>query len=264
MLQFQKYVSIKTGSNYSNKIKPVFKESYYKLRKLAKLKFNCPICGYQGPFVDVSPATGLRKHARCFRCGSMERHRLQKLVIDDVLKRYNPSRYKILHLAPESFFSSYFNELFEDYLSADLSRNDVDVNCDITSMPFKDEEFDFVYASHVLEHVQDDRKALSEVKRVLKPKGIAILPVPIVGKNTVEYLEPNPVETFHVRAPGEDYYERYSQIFSHVEQFSSLDFPDKYQTSLYEDRSIYPSKECPMRQPSLGEKHIDIVPVCFV
>ena len=33
----------------------------------------------------------------------------------------------------------------------------------------------------VLEHVRDDIKAISEIRRVLKPGGIAIMPVPLVA-----------------------------------------------------------------------------------
>lgn len=257
------HVSKSYASKINSKIPATLKENYRRLKDFGKEEFECNICDYHGSFVDIFPETGFRKHAKCLRCGSMERHRLQKLVLDKLFKHY-PYPKKILHFAPEIFFECYFKELSQDYLSADLYRDDVDVKCDITSMPFKDGQFDFVYASHVLEHVQDDLKAISEVKRILKPKGIAILPVPIINKTTVEYLEPNPLESFHVRAPGEDYYKRYSQTFSRVEQFSSTDFPEKCQTFLYEDRGIYPNEACPMRQPSIGKKHVDIVPVCFV
>ena len=34
------------------------------------MKFECPICGYHGPFEDFNSPTGLRKHAKCPQCGS--------------------------------------------------------------------------------------------------------------------------------------------------------------------------------------------------
>jgi hypothetical protein len=96
-------------------------------------------------------------------------------------------------------------------------------------------------------------KALSEIKKILKPgKSIAVLPVPIVCEETVEYLEPNPLENEHIRAPGRDYFERYMQYFSNVQIFTSSDFPEKYQTSIYEVGN------------ALGEKRDDYVPVCFL
>lgn len=264
MLSLPHYLSMNSASGLNSKIRATLRENYYRVKNVGGKIFECPICGYHGPFKDFYPATGLRRNAICFRCGSMERHRLQKLVLDKILKPYSSLNSRIIHFAPEAFFKNHFKRIFKDYLSADLYMDDVDLKCDITSLPFKDGEFDFVYASHVLEHIKDDFKAISEVRRILKPGGIAILPVPIICKTTVEYPEPNPLETFHVRAPGEDYYERYSQVFSRVELFSSKDFPEKYQIFIYEDRSIYPNEGSPMRQPCLGGKHIDIVPVCFV
>ena len=68
----------------------------------------------------------------------------------------------------------------------------VDFKVDLTDLPFSDSSYDFVFASHVLEHIQNDHDALAEIKRVLRPGGIAVLPVPIIGAPTVEYPEPNP------------------------------------------------------------------------
>ena len=140
----------------------------------------------------------------------------------------------------------------------------VDYNIDIQELPFENETYDFVYASHVLEHIPNDEKAISEIRRILKPSGIAILPVPLVAQKTVEYPEPNPNESGHVRAPGYDYFNRYRQYFSRVEEISSESLPSIYQLFVYEDRSQWPTKECPLRSSMEGKKHIDIVPVCFV
>jgi ubiquinone/menaquinone biosynthesis C-methylase UbiE len=46
------------------------------------------------------------------------------------------------------------------------------------SLPFEDESFDTVYSSHVLEHVNDEHKALEEMARVLKANGVAIIGMP--------------------------------------------------------------------------------------
>lgn len=89
----------------------------------------------------------------------------------------------------------------------------VDHNVDLQELPFEDQTYDFVFASHVLEHIPNDEKAISEIRRILKPNGIAILPVPLVAEKTIEYSEPNPNETYHVRAPGFDYFDRYDRYF---------------------------------------------------
>jgi SAM-dependent methyltransferase len=131
-------------------------------------------------------------------------------------------------------------------------------------LPFANGSYDVVYASHVLEHIKDDALAIAEIRRILRPNGIAILPVPIVGGRTVEYDEPNSAEHGHVRAPGLDYYDRYRKVFSEVKVFSSEEFDPGYQVFVYEDRSHWPTPEMPLRLPSDGVRHADFVPVCSV
>lgn len=247
-----------------SKIKHIIKVNNFKLQNKDKQKYKCPICNYYGPFLDINPFTGFRKNVFCPNCSSAERHRLQKLVQDKLFKDQDFSKKRMLHFAPEPFFQKLFKETFKDYISVDLYMENVDVKADIINLPFRDEEFDFVFASHVLEHIQDDLTALSEIKRVIKPTGIAVLPVPILSNKTVEYPEPNPFEAEHVRAPGFDYYNRYANYFQHVEQYSSNEFPEIYQPFIYEDRTVWPPKECPLRQSMAGEKHLEIVPVCYV
>ncbi len=237
----------------------------FRIENFNKPKFKCPICGYYGPFRDLDLSTGSTvKHEKCIRCGSWTRHRLQKLVFNELFQEYDPSTKRLLHFAPETCQRERIPLLFKDYVSADLMMKDVDVQCDITNLPFADGEFDFVLASHVLEHIKGDYKALSEIRRVLKPNGIAVLPVPILGKNTIEYPEANPNEWDHVRCPGEDYYDRYLNFFSVVKQYTSKDFSDIYQIFIYENRNVWPNEPCPLRPPTEGEKHIDIIPVCYV
>lgn len=251
---------------YLVQLKRLIKSTGFKFSHLSQDTYTCPICEYQGPFANfVLAESEIVKDSRCPSCDSFERHRLQKLVIEQLRKDINFWEMRMLHFAPEYFFKEYFEPLVAEYITADLSMNNVDYQVDLTNLPFKDAEFDIVFASHVLEHIKDDHMAISEIRRVLKPKGIAILPVPIVGVQTIEYPQPNPLEAGHVRAPGLDYYERYSNYFRRVEKFSSEDFPNHpYQLFVYEDRSIYPTKNCPWRQPMAGTKHIDIVPVCFI
>ena len=149
-----------------------------KVREPNKEEFDCPVCGYSGPFLDVSRSTGLRRHAECPRCNALERHRLQFLVMDELLKDRDGSKLRMLHFAPEPCFRELFGHRFGRYESADLDMADVDHHVDLLKLPFPDETYDFVFASHVLEHIRDDVKAISEVRRILKPKGIAVLPVP--------------------------------------------------------------------------------------
>ena len=228
-----------------------------------KERFQCPICSYHGPFADVNNFAGFRKHARCPKCGALERHRLQHWVLMQLFQTTNTSGLKMLHFAPEPFFKSVLSNRFAAYETADLCMKNVMHKVDIQNLPFADGFCDFVFASHVLEHIADDRKAISEIRRILKPNGIAILPVPIVCEKTVEYPEANPNEGYHVRAPGLDYFQRYESCFDRVKVHSSEDLPGRYQPFIYEDRSQWPSRACPLRPPMPGDRHADFVPVCY-
>jgi len=235
----------------------------FRLLNHAKAQFECPVCNYTGPFADLHGFAGTRRHAMCPQCDALERHRLQYLAVSDFLAKRNGSAMRMIHFAPEAFFREMFSERFGKYETADLFMKGVDYKADLLSLPFPDESYDVVYASHVLEHIKDDMKAIREINRVLKPNGVAILPVPVVCEKTIEYAVANPSEAGHVRAPGLDYFEKYRRVFDRVEIYSSASFPEKYQVFVHEDRSVWPTKECPLRPPMQGSQHLDFVPVCF-
>jgi SAM-dependent methyltransferase len=250
--------------DYVRRLKGLISLLIFKFRRGEREKFECPICGYIGPFMEIAPATGFRKHAKCPSCNALERHRLQYLVVSDVLRDKDTAHMKILHFAPEPFFRAFFSQRFGQYESADLERKDVDHIVDLQRLPFVDATYDFVFASHVLEHVPDDERAIAEIRRILKPNVIAILPVPLVRENTVEYPEPNPRESYHVRAPGLDYFDRYERHFTQVERRSSDSLPAKYQLYVYENRSQRRTKESYLRPAMESERFSDIVPICYV
>ena len=123
----------------------------------------------------------------------------------------------MLHIAPEPHLSQLFQKAnLVDYLSADLCASKAMVKMDITDIRYSDNTFDVIYCSHVLEHVFDDRKAMREFYRVLKPSGWAILQVPILADKTFEdsaVVYPEERERLfgqhdHVRQYGRDYKDR--------------------------------------------------------
>jgi SAM-dependent methyltransferase len=234
------------------------------LTAIGAARFRCSICQYRGPFFSYMSANARRENAMCPGCGSLERHRLQWLVLDNIPEKSRFHSLSLLHIAPEAFFGRRFRRSFRRYITSDLPGHEVDCAADITELPFANNSFDVVFASHVLEHVKEDRKALAEIRRVLSPLGIAFLPVPIfTGIKTVEYPEPNPSETYHVRQPGYDYYDRYTDFFSKVVKYSSADFSPDFQLYIHEDRSGWPTPTMPYRRPMSGTKHEDVVPVCY-
>lgn len=228
----------------------------------AKQRFRCPICHYRGPFRDVRPPDGETEHSNCPRCGSNERGRLQYLVMEKLRQRFPLDRMTLLHFSPEKFLQPYLRQIFGSYRTAGIFAEPVDVPADLTALPFEDASCDCILASHVLEHIQDDRRAIAEIRRVLRPGGMAILPVPVVSEVTIEYGAPNPHESGHVRAPGPDYFDRYRGAFREVTVWDSSQFPPEYQLLVYEDRTGFPSAGSPLRRPMPGHPHRDYVPVC--
>jgi SAM-dependent methyltransferase len=123
----------------------------------------------------------------------------------------------MLHVAPELCFEPKLKQsLGENYLTADLFHPRAMIKMDITNIEYPPESFDVIYCSHVLEHVQDDRKAMREFHRTLKSDGWAILNVPINAEQTFEdptITDPNErLKAFgqedHVRRYGPDYADR--------------------------------------------------------
>jgi len=236
---------------------------YMKIAGGADAKFDCPICGYYGPFASLGSGARIIRHTLCPRCDLYERHRLQWLALMRLRDSLDYSAMSLLHFAPEPQFKVRLSRLFRTYHTADIADQEVNFVADIRSLPFADASYDMIFASHVLEHVREDDVALGEISRILKPGGVAILPVPVVSPNTVEYPEANLREFGHVRAVGRDYFDKYRLHFSSVRTFDSGDFPERYQLYTYEDRSIYPDTDSPLRGPMPGQRHPDYVPVCY-
>ena len=241
-------------------------ESKWKIiqSKRSTRQFACPICRFEGRFVTDRTLWAQRYAALCPLCRSPERHRLQILAMEELRKSLDFTMLSALHIAPEFALSPILRSWFGDYTTADINPVGVDLVVDLNAIDLPDNSYDVVYASHVLQYIPADNIALKEIARILKPGGFAVLPVPLVGQMTIEYPGPVVSEYGHVRAPGYDYFERYSTHFSSVTTYSSGDFDEKFQLYIYEDRSRYPSKACPYRIASQGARHRDVVPIAFV
>ena len=168
---------------------------------------------------------------------SLERHRQMWLYLQNETDFFTKN-YKVLHIAPEQEFLRKFKKMKNlDYTSADLFSPIVDVKADILDLPFEDESFDVIFCNHVLEHIEDDRKAMSELYRVMKKGGWGILQVPM--KNSLEktyedFTITDPKERQkhfgqydHVRWYGMDYFERLKSVgFDAEANFYSQKFSD--------------------------------------
>ncbi|MCI0442113.1 methyltransferase domain-containing protein [bacterium] len=174
-------------------------------------KFVCVCCG-----ANLSNFNG----QDCPKCNSRLRHRvIFKYLLDhaDLISANQPT--KMLHFAPEYFFRTYFRKFKNiEYYDADLSSSTANYKVDITNIPFKAEYFDSILCVHVLEHIPDDRLAMRELYRVLKPGGWAILQSPVDTNRQTTYEDPtisSPEERLkifgdidHKRVYGLDYKDR--------------------------------------------------------
>ncbi len=151
----------------------LFSKVFYKGKK-----FECPVCN--GKYRKFLPYgyVNVRADAMCPGCLSLERHRLMWLFLHEKTNFFSDTQ-KVLHVAPEQCFHGKFKRYKNlNYKTADLESPLADYKCDIQDMPFETNSFDVVICNHVLEHVPDDKKAMSEIFRILNPGGYAILQVP--------------------------------------------------------------------------------------
>lgn len=149
---------------------------------------------------------------------SLERHRLLWLYLKDHTNFFT-APHKVLHFAPEQAFYKRFRKLKNlEYTTTDLHSPLADVKADICDLPFEDHSFDFILCNHVLEHIPDDDKAMSELYRVLSPGGTAILQIPQDLKREKTFEDDSitdPKERArifgqydHVRVYGRDYFDK--------------------------------------------------------
>ena len=169
---------------------------------------------------------------------SLERHRQMWLYLQNETDFFIKN-YKVLHIAPEQEFLRKFKKMKNlDYTSADLFSPIVDVKADILDLPFADESFDVVICNHVLEHIEDDRKAMSELYRVMKKGGWGILQVPMrnsLEKTYEDFSITDPKERQkhfgqydHVRWYGMDYFDRLKSVgFDAEANFYSQKFSEE-------------------------------------
>jgi SAM-dependent methyltransferase len=227
----------------------------------------CPVCGKklkvfrQFSVAQIPPSTKnqkkhtQRKDALCWFCGSLERHRLLWLFLQRKTSLFGKSDTKLLHIAAESCFESKLRNLLgKNYLTADLYNPKADIKMDISDIKYSNESFDVIICNHVLEHVEDDIKAMREFYRVLKKGGWAILLAPIAeGKTFEDALIVLPEERArifgqydHVRKYGEDYIDRLRSVGFNVNVYKAEDIANNDEITkmgLKEDAAKWGFKE---------------------
>jgi SAM-dependent methyltransferase/ribosomal protein S27AE len=228
-------------------------------------RYSCPICGYRGPFKSkrMSGLPGaardgakvVRRQSKCPRCGSVERHRLQSLVLDEWLPGFEAGTKAMLHIAPEPCLQPRLREAFGTYHTMDLFRDDVDFNEDVQAMSFGDASYDAVFVSRVLSIPPDFGKSLREIRRVLRPGGVAIISEYLDRETTEPDDDP---ETEAARFFGVDVVEDYERVFDRVETRSCDEFDGEHQLINLLVRDGKPVDDVPrlVRAPGLGVKEV--------
>ena len=191
---------------------------------------ECPVCGTKRrKFLPYGYVTS-RDNALCPNCLSLERHRLLWLWLQresDLFERCP----KLLHVAPEVCLMRHLRKAYKghevDYVTADLESPLADMHFDIQQIPLADNSFDVIFCNHIMEHVEDDLRAMRELYRVMSHGGwgVVLSPVELSRQNTFEddtiTDEAERTRIFgqydHRRVYGRDYADRLRSVGFEVE-----------------------------------------------
>ena len=146
---------------------------------------ECPVCGCRRRKFLPYGYVEQRENALCPNCLALERHRLLWLwlIRESDLGRGAVALPQMLHIAPEVALMNRLRKMYaptpERYVTADLESPLADMHFDIQQIPLEDGCKDVVIANHIMEHVEDDSKALSELYRILRRGGWGVILSPI-------------------------------------------------------------------------------------
>lgn len=202
---------------------------------------------------------GLRREAdRCPVCHACDRTRLLLLY----LQRHTPvgvEDVSLLHVAPEHGLYLWLRrQPGVRYVASDLDgrryRHVPDFQpADLTDTPFADEQFDLVICSHVLEHIPDDRAAMSELHRILRPGGTALLLVPLATDGGATDEDPAVVA-------AEARTRRFGQ-WDHVRLYGREDFYDRLRRTGFNVQAYDPYADDPAAAAALHLNPTELLPV---
>lgn len=154
-------------------------------------KYYCNLCNTRVPFMldtgSESPiflkrkiiGGGKRENCVCPVCGGNDRERwLQHILLREL--HMGDKAATVLHFAPEKQVEKNIRKKQKLlYITADIEEGRADRVEDITNISFGNDSFDIIICNHILEHIKDESKAFSELKRCLKENGKIVFSVPI-------------------------------------------------------------------------------------
>ena len=236
-----------------NYIPLAIKERARALHKQLTARFYCPVCEskvssflplpdffrdnlrqYNFPFDAKDAETCNDAGYLCPSCAASDRDRLYALYLADYIATLDGAApVYIVDFAPSAPLSALIRRLIEAsgkhirYRTADLLAENVDDRVDISDMrSYESGQFTFFICSHVLEHVRDDRQALRELHRILRPGGKGLLMVPIIP--SLEQIDEDP----EITDEGERW-RRFGQ-FDHVRLYSKRGFLERVRDAGFE------------------------------
>jgi SAM-dependent methyltransferase len=216
------------------------------LRRLVMLRsylgtdYVCPVCGVSlrtfkpmwksyGRNIErygyihrhSEPETFNLKAFTCPKCDASDRERLMALYLDEVWRALDKRQaIQVVDFAPSYPLAQRIKRYPSiAYRSADLFRNDVQDRIDLTDITYPSESVDIFICSHMLEHIPDDRKAMRELRRILKPGGFGLMLVPLVVG-----VEETAEETADAPDKSIAYRWKHYGMGDHIRQYGRRDF----------------------------------------
>jgi len=216
-----------------------------KLPRYLGAEYQCPVCSTRlrafrpvwnsyrrnvEKYAPIHPASAMETFNlaafTCPSCDALDRDRLTAIYLDQVFHALDHRRtYRLIEFAPgDALHKKLRRYPFIAYRSADLSRKTVDERVDLTAMDsYADRSVDILLCSHVLEHIPDDRKAMCEIRRVLKPEGFAVILLPLIIGLDETHEDPS-IDTEALRW-------KYFGAGDHVRQYGKRDFIDRLEAA---------------------------------
>ena len=196
---------------------------------------ECPICGARyRTFLPYGYVKG-RNNALCPSCLSLERHRMIWLWMERQTSLFK-NHPRLLHIAPEPPLMKHFRKSYgssKDYITADLESPLADQHFDVQNIPLPSDSIDVIICNHLLEHVENDRLAMQELHRVMKPGGWGIFLVPEDRERETTFEDDSIVDAKertrlfgqydHRRVYGRDYDQRLAEAGFVVERIAVSD-----------------------------------------
>ena len=180
-------------------------------------RVQCNVCGWSGArFLTHCVVDYVDRNAFCPRCLSYSRHRgfawlcQQEPEFRQALE--SAADRPGLVFAPEPGMVELLSSLRPKLFGIDIERRNhlVDLTADAVQLPVQSGSLGFAFCFHVLEHIEEDVRALAEIGRCLAPGGHLVLCVPTSFEleRSLCYGEANPRLNGHWYAYGLDFHER--------------------------------------------------------